>query len=151
MLAKTRTRFVLLLVGLGCAAPALAQTAKDYQVEVWEIRATMANSDVSKELRPIAVQLKRQFKYTGYKLIRRRGGKVSEGKSYTTGLSIGYAAKVTPLGTEGRRIKLKVEVAEKGKRKLSTTFKVGSGAMQLAGGWNYPGSKDKMIVGFRAR
>lgn len=124
---------------------------RDVQVEVWEIRATKKDDKISDELRRIAGQLRKQFNYSGFRLVKRERGGAKPGETFTARLSSGVVAKITPSPAKGGKIRLKVQVSEDGKPKLNTTYTVAAGAMQLAGGWKYNGSDDAMILGIRAR
>lgn len=145
----------LLLIGL--AAPTLAQNKKpDYNVTVWAIRATKSNKDVSKELKPIIKDLRKNYKYTGFKLERKATKKVSEGAALSTGLIGEYSAKVTPTKRDGDRVTFTIEVTKKQgkstKRLMRTSVTIDRGRFQLQGGWKIKtGSDDVLIVGVSAR
>ena len=102
-----------MLVTLACvtlladSSPAQGQSQK-YDVPVLAIRATKANSDVSPELKPIADQLKQQFKYTGFKLERKQADKVDQGKELSVTLLAGYKTNVTPIERKYGKIALTV-------------------------------------------
>lgn len=136
-------------------APAVAQDKKKttYDVQVWAIRATNANKDISKELKPIAKQLRRTG-FTGFKLEKKAGGKVEEGKPYSGKLIEGYEVKLTPISTTKGRIKLKTEVSQRvGKKtepKLNTTVTISSGRFQLHTGLKLKGN-DELIIAVSAR
>ena len=129
-----------------------AQDKKKCDVSVLGIRATAKNSEVSAELRPIADQLKKQFKYTGFKLERKQSGKVDQGKTFSATLVAGYKVKVTPIERKDSRIALKVEVTkQEGKqerRLLRTTVKLKSGKYYLQGGsgWNLDSKGDDVLI-----
>jgi hypothetical protein len=132
---------------------------------VLAIRATKSNDKVSRELKPIAKELKKRFKYTGFKIEKKKTGKVGENKPLVAELIAGFKVKVTPLERKGNRIKLKVEVpqretkkgkkGEKGRKSkplVSTTFTITRGRLQLVGGWKIdPGSDDVLIIAVSAR
>jgi len=144
-----------LAVGAFTESAAAQQKAAQYEVSVWEIRATRDNDKISKELRTLAAELKKRYKYTGYTLVKKSAGSAKEGGAFSASLSGGYRAKVTPLAREGQRITLKVQVAKPDDKKapgVNTTFKIDRGAVQLAAGLGkYGGSDDVMIVGVSAR
>ncbi len=129
---------------------------QSYDISVWAIRATKSNTQVSPELKPIAQELKKRFKYTGFKLERKKSGRAGEGKTLSTDLIAGFKAKVTPLERKGSRVKLKIEVTKreggKDKRLAGTTFTITRGRFQLLGGWRIdPKSEDVLIVAVSAR
>ena len=145
------------LVALACvtlladSSRAQAQSQK-YDVSVLAIRATKANSDVSPELKPIADQLKKQFKYTGFKLERKQTDEVDQGKELSVTLLAGYKAKVTPIERKDGKIALTVEITrqedKKEKRLLRTTVKINSGKYYLQGGsgWKLDSKTDDVLI-----
>lgn len=151
-----RRRFTLwlqpALLALVCAAPAVARESAETQIEVWEIRATKSNNEISPELRPIADHLKRQFRYTGFKVVGRHSGRIKLHEKFTAKLTAHYTVNVTPLNRDKDRIQMQVEIKRLGiKNKVNTTITIPKGGMQLFGGWEYPRSDDAMIIGVRAR
>jgi hypothetical protein len=139
---KRRTEAVprmLAITGL-CVAAALPcqaqrQRKPTYEVRVLGIRGTNANKDISPELKSLVPLLRKQFKYTGFKLEKKGGGRVEEGKSSTTTLIDGYKVKVTPLSRTGKRVKLKVEGFKREKDKdvpkWNTTVTIDRGRYHL--------------------
>ena len=99
---------VMLIALLAVPSEAQQQKTKTYDVRVLGIRATNLNKDVSPELKPLLPTLKK-LGYTGFKLVKKGGGRVAEGKSSTTTLIEGYKVRVTPLSRAGKRVKLKIE------------------------------------------
>ena len=99
---------VMLIALLAVPSEAQQQKTKTYDVRVLGIRATNLNKDVSPELKPLLPTLKK-LGYTGFKLVKKGGGRVAEGKSSTTTLIEGYTVRVTPLSRAGKRVKLKIE------------------------------------------
>ena len=94
-----RTLPLALLIGLLGANAGLAQDKGDKKsadIQVWAIRATTKNKDISPELKRIAEKLKKQFKFTGFKLEKNATGTAEIGKAYSTPLIGGYPASVTP-------------------------------------------------------
>ena len=141
------------------SVPASAnQQSKSYEISVYAIRATKSNDKVSPELKQIARQLKKQFKYTGFKLEKKTNKKVDQGKTLTADLVGGYKVTVTPVAREGNRVKLKVVVPARevkkgkkdGKKKplLSTTFTITRGRYQLIGGgsWKIDTKGDDVLI-----
>jgi len=108
--------------------------SKTYDVRVLGIRATNSNKDVSPELKPLLPTLKK-LGYTGFKLVKKGGGRVVEGKSCTTTLIEGYKVRVTPLSRTGKRVKLKTEgFKRQGKKdvpKWNTTVTIDRGRYHL--------------------
>jgi hypothetical protein len=152
-------RLGLALLTLLGAASAAAQegrgrggggSAAASEVSVWVIRATKDNNEVSKELEPIAAQLRGQFKLTGYKLVKREAGAGGPGKPFSAALPNGYRVRVAPQKREGARVTLKVEVTrkrgDKEERKLDTTFTLDAGKFQLVGGWPFAEQGEDVLI-----
>ncbi len=136
------------LVLAALAAPAWAGQ-DEVEITVLAIRATKDNSDISPELKQIAEQLKKQFKYTGYKVEKKISGKAAVEKAFSGQLVMGYSVKVMPVKLDEKRVELKVEVSqkvgEKVQPKLSSTVTIPRGRYQLFGGWRIADS-DVLIV-----
>ncbi len=153
----TRRVLVAGLVGLLLSPPASAQSA-DFSVEVLAIRATRADDTVSPELRDIAAQLRRQFKYTGFKLEKRERKSIAAGQTHEFALVDGYLARVSPQGRSEGRPTLKFEAArrvdKKERRLIGATFTLDADRFQLVGGggWELPGAEgDVLILAVSAR
>lgn len=143
-----RGLLVLGFVGAGAVVQARADE-KPVALQVWTIRATMKNKDISPELKSLAEKLKNQFKYTGYKLEKRGTGSAAIDKEFKTGLIAGFEARITPKRRDGERVQLQVEVfkaiKDKKVRMLSATVTIPAGQFQLFGGWDIEDS-DKLIM-----
>ena len=135
-------------------ADATAQPKQPADVQVWAIRATTKNSEISPELRGLADALKKQFKYTGFKLEKRADGRVAVGEAYTVELLEGYKAAVTPKERTGERMQLQVVVSKRegnrDKPVVNTTYTVGAGSFLPIGCGSLSGG-DYLIVAVRAR
>lgn len=149
----------LMLVGvLSCPATGQAQDrkgeGKPAEIEVWAIRATTKNSDVSPELRELADALKKQFKYTGFKLERKAAGRAEMDKSFSTGLVGGYKATATPRQRIDGRIKLQIQVQNRVSQDeqtvLNTTVTAEAGKLVPLGCGPLEGG-DYLIIAVRAR
>lgn len=144
---------VLLAAWCGTAA---ALDKDEVELQVHAIRATTKNNDISKELKEIADQLKKTFKYTGYKLEKTATGKTELKKAWSSDLPSDYRVEVTPIERKERLAQLRVDIVRKvdGKeRKEATqTFRVERGKFQLIGGdkFKLDGGDDLIIaVGWR--
>jgi len=131
---------ITLTLAILFAATGLAETtlATATNVDVWAVRATKRNRDVSPELKSLANALKKQFRYTGFKLEKKASGKVETNKRYSTSLIRGYSVVVKPLERTSSRVKLEVTVSKrdsKGKSKtvLKTTVTTKLGAFVPVG------------------
>ena len=133
-----------------------ADDPRSQTVTILAIRATRSNKEVSPELRSIAKALRRQFRYTGYKLVRRHVARTNMGKATTADLGQGFKAAVTPLKRDKSRVELRLKVTQregrKDKTRLDTTVKLPAGRYYLVGGWKYaPDSDDVLIVAVAVR
>ncbi|MFQ5462796.1 MAG: hypothetical protein ACE5E5_09240 [Phycisphaerae bacterium] len=144
--------FAALPVAQGWAGAGRATAAPT--VSVWAIRATHGGHEISKQLRPLAKALKKSFNFTGYRLVNKSAKPLGGGKATAFDLVKGYRATITPAGSEGGRIKLKIVVLQhKNKayvKKLATTVALRPGKYQLLGGWQLPGG-DVLIIAVSAR
>ena len=137
-----------LTIGLLGTSAGLAQDKGDKKstdIQVWAIRATTKNKDISPELKRIAEELKKQFKFTGFKLEKSATGSAEIGKAFSTPLIGGYTASVTPQKIDGKRITLDIEVLKGKERKIKTTVTLSAGKFQLQGGLDLDGG-DALIV-----
>lgn len=143
---------ILAAVATAAASPALAE--EKVAVQIWAIRATKSNSDISPELKSFAEKLKKDFKFTGYKLEKKAGGSVEIGKTFKTRLIGQYSAEVTPSAKKGNTVTLKLRILErqgdKQVPKVSTTLTLSGGKFQLVGGPSLGGG-DVLIVAVSAR
>lgn len=119
--------FVVLMLGV-CAPAGVRAADEGAELEVWAVRATKKNKDVSSELKDLARLLEKQFKYTGFKLEKKAAKRVDLGKAFQGDLLEDYQVSVTPQERSERRIKLEVVVTRKvkdkdGKPKAETVLK----------------------------
>jgi len=123
-------------------------------VSVWAIRATHGGNQISKELRPLAKALKKNFNFTGYRLAGKSTKPLGGGKATAFELVKGYRATITSAGSEDGKIKLKIVVLQQKNKtyvkKLATTVALRPGKFQLLGGWQLPGG-DVLIIAVSAR
>ena len=133
-LARRAVLGAVVICLLPVAAQAQQPSSKTYDVRVLGIRATNSNKDVSPELKPLLPTLKK-LGYTGFKLVKKGGGRVAEGKSSTTTLIEGYKVRITPLSRTGKRVKIKIEgFKREGKKdvpKWNTTVTIDRGRYHL--------------------
>ncbi len=151
---QTATMLCAAAVLLAAVPRANAAGSDTVQLQVLAIQATTKNKDISPQLKQIAAQLKKQFKYTGFKLVGRSTGAAKLSATHTAKLPGGYEMKLTPLKREATRIQIKIEVTQvqHGKRsiKLRTTVWLTPGKTMLVGGWQLSGG-DVLIAGFSAK
>jgi hypothetical protein len=152
-------KWVTILIGAavlaGPAPQAFGAEDRPVTLQVQVIRATTSNSDIAAELGPLAEQLKRQFKFTGYQLVSRTSRTVKAGEALTVPLPSGYEAKLTPQKRTSDRIQLQVEVTQQqGDRKapkLRTTVAMTPDKATLFGGMNVSGGSDVLILAVSAK
>lgn len=126
--------------------------AKQVEVRVLVIRATTANKEISDELKGIADLLKRDSKYTGFKLEKSTIRKVEVGQAVTADLLEGYRAEVTPKERDAKGVKLTVEVSKGKDNKLRSTVTFEPGKTQIYGGSDWPvGKGDVLMIAVSAR
>jgi hypothetical protein len=135
--------------GLGAGPLAEKKTA---DVQVWAIRATTKNQEISPELKPIADKLRANFKYTGFKLEKRERGTTEIGKAFHAALISPYKASVTPKSIEQKRVQLQIQVRKEGEDKplIDATVTTNVGEFQLSGGPELGGG-DALIVAVSTR
>jgi hypothetical protein len=134
-----------------CVGQQRKEQPKSAEIQVWAIRATTKNKDISKELKPIAEALKKEhMKFTGFKLEQKNTGSAEIGKAYSVSLPGGYQANITPISNDGKKVKFKLEVTKGKVNKLKVTYTVEAGKFQLAGGWDL-GSGDSLILAVSAK
>jgi hypothetical protein len=145
------------LIGASCAVFLLASTRlavaenkNGVTVEVWTIRATTKNKDISPELKELAQKLHKDFKYTGFKLERRVTSNTELDHGYTTELLEHYRGTVTPRQREDRNIRLQVQVIRSRKSILNTTVTAPLGSF-VPFGIGPLNNQDFLITAVRAR
>ncbi len=152
--SQLRRVVLLLLVGVGGLAVAgdrLQEPKKDsFQLDVWTIRATTKNADISPELKDLAEMLKKQFKYTGFKLEKKASGKADRNQTWSVELIEAYTAKVTPKGRDKNKVQLNVEILQKDKSKLNSTYTAEAEKFLAIGGYALSGG-DSLLVALRAK
>lgn len=142
---------VILLASVAGLAAAEDKAGKDsVAIEVWAIRATTKNKDISPELKELAQKLQKDFKYTGFKLESRATGNTELGRGYTTDLPDQYRGTVTPRLREDRNIRLQFEAVRRGKSILNTTVTAPLGSF-VPFGVGPLSNQDFLITAVRAR
>jgi hypothetical protein len=147
----TAAVLVMSLAGVAvCVGQQKKEERKSTDIQVWAIRATTKNKEISKELRELADKLKKDFKFTGFKLEQKASGSAALDKAYNATLTGGYQANVTPKSIDGKQVKLQVQVLKGKDSKLNTTVTVKAGQFQLLGGMSLDGG-DQLIVAVSAK
>ena len=141
---------ILSLVGGSACLAQKRPEAKSVDIQVWSIRATTKNKEISPELKELAEKLKKDFKFTGFKLEAKATGSANIGKAYNTSLPGGYQANVTPKALDGKKVQLTVEVLKGKDRKVNTTITITAGQFQLFGGLSLDGG-DQLILAVSAK
>ena len=145
---------LMLLVVFGFVGNASAQESPKVAVQIWTIRATRSNDEVSPQLKPLVKALQNSFKFSGYKLVRSETREVELKKTVTSSLTGPFKVKVTPTEKAEGRITLQVEVTERqgdrDVRKLNTVVALKPERFQLFGGWKLE-KEDVLIVAVSAK
>ncbi len=141
----------LTLFGVAGAADEPAKKSTSADLEIWVIRASTKSKDISPELKSFADKLKQRFKYTGFRLERKIKETVDLGKTFTTPLTGGYQAMVTPKTREKdkgvERIALQLQVLKEKEKKprMNIEYKLEAGTFQPFGAWDLEGG-DVLII-----
>lgn len=151
--AAPRRLWLACLAGmLAAATPAWA--AESVTLQVMSIRATTKNATVAPELREIAEQLKKQFKFTGFSVAARKQATATMNSPTEVELPGNYKARCTPLKRSAEQIELRVEIFEKQrdewKPKSRFVLRVAPGGTALQGGLSLDGG-DTLILAISAR
>ncbi len=141
---------VVVLLLLAGPAVTLGEEKDTVDIEVWVIRASTKNKEISPELKELAERLQKDFKYTGFKLERRTTGRAQLGRGFTTDLLEDYRATITPRQREAKNLRLQCEVARKGKSILNTTVTAPTGSF-VPFGVGPLENTDFLITAVRAR
>ncbi len=151
---RTNLSAVLVLALLAVCQPAVAAAPKSVELQVWTIRATRSNTEISPKLKPLAKKLKETFNFTGYKLVKADAKSVDVAKTYNASLTGPFKASIKPTERTDGKIKLAVTVTkrvkDKDEKKLSTTISLKAGRFQLFGGWKLD-KGDVLIVAVSAK
>lgn len=135
-------------------APSAVLAADKADVEVFSIRGTSKNSEISPQLRSLADTLRKAVKHTGFTLANTTRQSVELGKSANCPAPGGYSAVVTPLKRDGQKVQVQVEVLRKegGKdvSKLKSTITIVGGKHQLFTGFPLDGG-DSLILAVSAK
>lgn len=137
------------------ALPVIPAAASDrVDLTMLAIRATNRNSEISPELRTIASQLKKQFKFSGFRVEQKVGASVQMGRAHRAELPAGYAISAKPVRLEKDRLTLEVEITRKDRRDplLKSNVTIDAGRFQLFGGsgWKLDGD-DILIIAVSGR
>ncbi len=121
-----------LLVCGQVAAPARADDKRStVQFQVLGIRATKKNSEVSPELKRLAELLKKRYKYTGFKLVKRVSESVRLNKTLTVAMIDSCTVKITPQSRKDKQVRMIVEIQKGSKKVLRITATGESGRTQF--------------------
>ncbi len=155
MMRSTILLAVTLALVIAGPSPVQAQSEggnKTTTMQVLSIRATTQNKDVSPELKTIADQLKKQFKYTGFKLESKTSKSAATGATASATLTGDYHVQLTPKSNDGKHIQLRIQIfkGKDKKPKLDTTVTLKPKKSQLIGGPSL-GNGDVLILAVSAR
>ncbi|HEY3243964.1 MAG TPA: hypothetical protein VGM03_11505 [Phycisphaerae bacterium] len=140
------------LLTLAAAATRADDKSDSVTFQIWSIRATHSDKEISKELEKLADALKKTFKYTGYKLLKTDKTSAELNKSVTSTLPGPYKLTLTPQKRADEKITYKLQITErkgdKDVEKLNTTVAITPERFQLTGGSAYKleGGDDLIIA-----
>jgi hypothetical protein len=145
---------VAVVISLAAVAVCVGQQKKEErksaEIQVWSIRATTKNKEISPELRELAEKLKKEFKFTGFKLEEKASGSASIDETYSTKLPGGYQANVMPKSIEGKKVQLAIEILKGKDSKVKSKVTIAAGQFQLFGGLSLDHG-DQLIVAVSAK
>ncbi|MGE0481277.1 MAG: hypothetical protein AB7Q17_12475 [Phycisphaerae bacterium] len=147
-----------LAAGVALLTPLIvaAQEAATVEVRVLAIRATTKNTDVSPQLKPLIDELRKSFKFTGYKLERDGNCKAAAGTGCAVDLLQDYRVEVTPRERKKESVCVRVVISKridgKDREFQSAGFTIAPGKFQLIGGPKFTlDGSDVLIIGVGAR
>lgn len=152
-------RLILATLGLVLLAPVgepvqAQDKARTVQLQVWAIRATTRNKEISPELKSIAELLKKHAKYTGFKLEARRSGSAELEQKFSAPLVGPYHVEITPKSHDGKRVQFQLTLLRVEDKKktpvLNTTVTLNEGKFQLIAGPELD-QGDVLIIAVSAR
>jgi hypothetical protein len=150
-----RRAVIGLLLLLGPLAAVQAADDEEVAFELLVIRATTANEKIAPELKEIAQQLKTQFKYTGYALVKKEAQRVKLEKVAEIELPNPYTLRLTAVKADEQRVQFKVEILEqrdgKSETKLRTVLAARRGKAALLGGLPIGDQRDVLVLALTAR
>lgn len=146
------------LLLLASAAPAggaalSPRGADGAKVEVLVIRASDSSTEIAPELRDLAAELKKQFKFTGFKLEHSTSKEARLDQPAAFDLIEHFTLTVTPTKLDERRAKMQVLLARTKptpRELLKTVFSIERGKYQFIGGPKLANG-DTLIVGIRVK
>lgn len=149
---RGRGWFWSLAIGLAAIPPVLwaAQEASPVEVRVLAIRATTKNSDVSPQLKPLIDELRKSFKFTGYKLEKDATCKAAPGAACSVELPADYRVGVTPRERKKESVCVRAVISKrvegKDRELQSAGFTLAPGKFQLIGGPKFTLDNDDVLI-----
>lgn len=150
-----RRALIGLLLLLGPLAAVQAADDEEVAIELLVIRATTANEKIAPELKEIAQQLKTQFKYTGYALVKKEAQRIKLEEVAEIELPKPYVLRLTAVKADEQRVQFKVEILERrdgeSDTKLRTVLAARRGKAALLGGLPIGDERDVLVLALTAR
>lgn len=129
--------------------PKKDEAAAKVEVNVMIVRATTKNKDIDGGLKALAEKLKKDYKYTGFKIEKQATPKADLNQDVTLDYK-DYRVVVTPVKREGEKVELKIVVTRQGgkdkkeERVAAATLTSKAGELAVVGGPN--DGDDKLII-----
>ena len=106
-------------------------------VDVGVVLASSDGTTMDPELSSIRSQLQSMFTYSSYRMVDRQKRTLNVGETGDFGLPGNRSMRVTPVPSEGIKVRLAVQIMEGSSNLLTTTLGLKRGGMVLVGGPSY--------------
>jgi len=106
-------------------------------VDVGVVLASNEGTTMDPALSSIGNQLQSMFTYSSYRMVDRLGRTLNVGETGEFGLPGNRSMRVTPIPSEGSKVRLAVQIMEGDRNILTTTLGLKRGGMVLVGGPAY--------------
>lgn len=127
-------RLIAFLLLLALPAGGGAASGPTVAVDVGVVLASQDGATVDPALSSIQGKLRSMFNYTSYRMLDRQRRSLSVGETGDFVLPGNRSMRVTPSPSQGRKVRLAVEIREGGRNLISTTLGLSRGGMVLVGG-----------------
>ena len=140
-------RLIVLLLLLALSAGSRAEASgPPVTVDVGVVLASQEGTTVDPALSSIQAKLRSMFTYTSYRMLDRQRRSLSVGETGEFPLPGNRSMRVTPSPSQGKKVRLAVDLREGGKSLITTTLGLSRGGMVLVGGPSHPGGVLILII-----
>jgi hypothetical protein len=119
------------------AHPVPASSDAPVTVDLGVVLASSEGTTMDPELSSIRSQLQSMFTYSSYRMVDRMKRTLNVGETGDFGLPGNRSMRVTPVPSEGTKVRLAVQIMEGNSNLLTTTLGLKRGGMVLVGGPSY--------------